>query len=109
MKPQSNLWTAQAHWWERIIVPASKYNPLQLTTRTAIMPDERGQIDWGAFWIREVIVLFVPWPIAVLSVPKSSYIRPVGVVIVLAILLGLTISNILWTLFRGSTSNRARI
>jgi len=73
------------------------------------MPDERGQIDWGAFWIREVIVLFVPWPIAVLSVPKSSYIRPVGVVIVLAILLGLTISNILWTLFRGSTSSRARI
>ena len=73
------------------------------------MPDERGQIDWGAFWIREVIVLFVPWPIAVLSVPKSSYIRPVGVVIVLAILLGLTITNILWTLFRGSTSSRARI
>jgi len=73
------------------------------------MPGERGQIDWGAFWIREVIVLFVPWPIAVLSVPKSSYIRPVGVVIVLAILLGLTISNILWTLFRGSTSSRARI
>jgi putative effector of murein hydrolase LrgA (UPF0299 family) len=70
------------------------------------MPEERGQIDWGAFWIREVIILFVPWPIAVLTVPKSSYIRPVGVAIVLAVLLGLTISNILWTLFRRSPFNR---
>ena len=72
------------------------------------MPDERGQIDWGAFWIREVIVLFVPWPIAVLSVPKSSYIRPVGVAILLVILLGLTVCNIMWALSRASASNRTR-
>ena len=69
--------------------------------------DERRQIDWGAFWIREVVVLFVPWPIAVLTVPRSSYIRPAGVAILLAILLGLTIWNILWTLSRGSRSNPA--
>ena len=69
--------------------------------------DERRQIDWGAFWIREVMVLFVPWPIAIFSVPKSSHISPVGVAILLAILLGLTISNALWTIFRRSPSNPA--
>ena len=89
MKPQDNRWTARTRWWERMIIPFSQ------------------QIDWGAFWIREVVVLFVPWPIAVLTVPRSSYIRPAGVAILLAILLGLTIWNILWTLSRGSRSNPA--
>ena len=89
MKPQDNRWTARTRWWERMIIPFLQ------------------QIDWGAFWIREVMVLFVPWPIAIFSVPKSSHISPVGVAILLAILLGLTISNALWTIFRRSPSNPA--
>ena len=68
--------------------------------------DYREKIDWQAFWVREVLVLFLPWPIAVFTVPKSSYIRPVGAAVLLAILLGLTVLNIAWALFRGSPSNR---
>jgi len=76
---------------------------------TALMLDYRDRIDWQTFWIREIVILFVPWPIAVLTVPKSSYIGPVGVAVLLAILLGLTLWNLLWALFRSSPSDRARI
>jgi putative effector of murein hydrolase LrgA (UPF0299 family) len=76
---------------------------------TALMLDYRARIDWQTFWIREIVILFVPWPIAVLTVPKSSYIGPVGVAVLLAILLGLTLWNLLWALFRSSPSDRARI
>ena len=76
---------------------------------TALMLDYRARIDWQTFWIREIVILFVPWPIAVLTVPKSSYIGPVGVAVLLAILLGLTLWNLLWALFRSSPSERARI
>ena len=76
---------------------------------TALMLDYRARIDWQTFWIRQIVILFVPWPIAVLTVPKSSYIGPVGVAVLLAILLGLTLWNLLWALFRSSPSDRARI
>jgi len=76
---------------------------------TALMLDYRARIDWQTFWIREIVILFVPWPIAVLTVPKSSYIGPVGVAVLLAILLGLSLWNLLWALFRSSPSDRARI
>jgi len=76
---------------------------------TALMLDYRARIDWQTFWIREIVILFVPWPIAVLTVPKSSYIGPVGVAVLIAILLGLPLWNLLWALFRSSPSDRARI
>jgi hypothetical protein len=75
----------------------------------ALLLDYRARIDWQTFWVREIIILFVPWPIAVLTVPKSSYIRPAGVAVLLAILLGLTLWNLIWALFRSSPSDRARI
>ena len=75
----------------------------------ALVLDYRARIDWQTFWVREIIILFVPWPIAVLTVPKSSYIRPAGVAVLLAILLGLTLWNLIWALFRSSPSDRARI
>jgi hypothetical protein len=74
-----------------------------------LMLEYRSRIDWQTFWIREIIILFVPWPIAVLALPKSSYIGPVGVSVLLAILIGLTLWNLIWALFRSSASNRARI
>ena len=75
----------------------------------ALILDYKARIDWQTFWIREIIILFAPWPIAVLTVPKSSYIRPAGVAVLLAILLGLTLWNLIWALFRSSPSDRARI
>jgi hypothetical protein len=75
----------------------------------ALILDYRARIDWQTFWILEIIILFAPWPIAVLTVPKSSYIRPAGVAVLLAILLGLTLWNLIWALFRSSPSDRARI
>ena len=75
----------------------------------ALMLNYRSRIDWQTFWVREILILFVPWPIAVLTVPKSSYIGPVGVAVLLAILLGLTLWNLIWALFRSSPSNRVRI
>ena len=75
----------------------------------ALMLNYRGRIDWQTFWVREILILFVPWPIAVLTVPKTSYIGPFGVAVLLAILLGLTLWNLIWALFRSSPSNRIRI
>lgn len=73
------------------------------------MSRHRRQIDWNAFWIREVSVLSLPTLIAVFTLSPGEYIHEVRLAVVLVVLVLLTLGNILWTMIETSTTNWSRV
>ena len=74
-----------------------------------IMSNFRRHLDWQIFWLREVLFLSLPVLIVVLKVPTGGgYIHPEKLTALLAVLIGLTLVNVLWLVFSASFTNRTR-
>jgi len=72
------------------------------------MRNKKEEIDWQVFWFREVLLLGTPWLIAVSLQRQDTYISPARIAVLLLIQLGLTILNVLWSVFRAPSSDRTR-
>lgn len=62
------------------------------------------ELDWGVFWVLEVLALALPLFVAVLSLQRAGVISHVKLAIVLSIQGCLTVLNCIWVLSRGSQS-----
>ena len=58
------------------------------------------QIEWGFFWLLEVLILALPLFIAILSLPPNSTISAVRLEALLASQLGFTVVNFILALSR---------
>jgi len=56
--------------------------------------------DWTIFWFREVLFLGVPVLLAVFTLPRGDHIHTARLEVLLAILLGLTLLNVVWASVR---------
>jgi hypothetical protein len=59
-------------------------------------------VDWGKFWLLEVVILGVPTLVTVLATGGRSPVSPRAVVVLLVVLVALTVVNLLLGLLRGS-------
>jgi hypothetical protein len=58
-------------------------------------------VDWTIFWFREVLFLSVPVLLAVFTLPRGDHIHTARLEVLLAILLGLTLLNVVWASVRN--------
>lgn len=70
------------------------------------MANQRRAFDWQVFWLGEVLVLSLPFLIAVFTLPRGSHIERVRLEVLLSIQLGLTILNVFWTLVASARSEK---
>jgi hypothetical protein len=66
----------------------------------------RREIEWELFWTREVLILGLPFLIAVFRLPKAETIIGARLEELLATLFFLTLGNILWSLIDPSIVTR---